>query len=260
MERKFKVGDRVKNIRNISGFESYNISIGLVGTINEIDDSNLLPYNIKFENGQHGWLEDDELELVKEEKPSIKEDIRSFDDLKIMLGDKFEQTLYQSNIDCLKLIADLEKENKILKSNVLNNDKVVNKVNDKDRAEKGQTYWFLYTSGSIACSVDFYDNSDNYRYKMGNYYLNKEECKRAKEIQDILIKYSYNFTKEELEDCDTNLHYISANPNGKRLSADSFISFMESPRLFEAEEDCQHAIDEIGYSDYIKYCVIGGIK
>ena len=68
---------------------------------------------------------------LKTAKSLDAEDIRPLDDLKIMLGDKFEQTLYQSTIDCLKLIADLEKENKILKSNALNNDKVVNKANEE---------------------------------------------------------------------------------------------------------------------------------
>ena len=230
MERKFKVGYRVKNIRNISDLKSCDTFIGLVGTINEIDDSDL-PYYVKFENGQQNWFEDDELELVKEDE---KED-------KYVTKAEFEE--FKKSI-----MAQGEKQ-------------ITNKEEKlKDRAEKGQRYWFVDYEGKVDFNSDVYDKIDDYRYKVGNYYLTEKEAKRALEIQDILIKYSYNFSLEELEDCDTNLHYISANPNGKRLSADSFISFMESPRLFETEEDCQHAIDEIGYDDYIKYCVMGGIK
>lgn len=234
MERKFKVGDKVKNIRNIFDGKLCDTYIGLVGTINEIDDSDL-PYHVKFENGQHDWFEDDELELVKEEYVTKAE----FEEFK---------KLIQNNqpIDT--------------QSDTQSDTQLSTEEKPKDRVEKGQRYWFVDYEGKVDFNSDVYDKIDEYRYKIGNYYLTEEEVKRALEILNILNKYSYDFTKEELEDIDIQKHYILFNVNDKNLIADYSCYCLGSTCLFETEEDCQHAIDEIGYDDYIKYCVMGGIK
>src|SRR5574344_1683226 len=66
MKRKFKVEDKVKNVKNLSGFEKDDKYVGKIGII-IYDDHTSTPYEVKFNNGKVIWFKDSELELVKEE-------------------------------------------------------------------------------------------------------------------------------------------------------------------------------------------------
>ena len=240
MERKFKVGDRVNNYRYGDG------------TIIGIGESEA-PYFVEFDKENYYLHSGSGLVDVKYGKSKGK-------------GNR----CWWCNNDGITLIPKTsikeeeyvtKKEFEEFKKSIQNNQPIANKEEKpKDRVEKGQRYWFIDTAGNVSHCEDFYDKLDNYHYKVGNYYLIKEEVKRASEIQNILLKYSYNFTKEELEDINICKHYICINSKMNKLYIASNFAFISGERLFKKHEDCQRAIDEIGYDDYIKHCVMGGIK
>ena len=92
-----------------------------------------------------------------------------------------------SNDDNIIIVTDEEKE--IIEDKI----KKINKkygVEKRWRAEKGNKYYFI--SGSsffIEDDYDDYDNIDNNRYEIGNYFKTEEKVKeKAREIHRILLK------------------------------------------------------------------------
>lgn len=244
MKRTFKVGDRVKIRKDLGLNEGCNNAGHYISTdmlyykgkeaiITRISESNFgsfredIKYFIDIDNGVWAWS-DEMLEQVKSNTEKKEEYVTKAE---------FEE--FKKSI------------NKLIEKN---DDK-----KETDRAKVGSNYYYIDSCGGVCVRIDYYDDVDNCHYKMGNYYLTEEECQRAKEIKDILNKYSYNFSTKELE--DTNItkkyyllvynHLLTYNPSLYGICA---------TRLFKNEEDCQQVIKEIGYQDYIKYCVRGGIK
>lgn len=242
MKTKFKLGDRIIH-------KDYG-----KGTIIGIRDSTI-PFIVEFDKGNseifhdgfsatkniYGkdkgkdnhcfWCIDEELKLVKEDKKKLIKENQGY-----VTREEFEEFK--------KSIQPIEKQEE----------------KPKDRADKDQKYWYLDEMNVISSHIDIYDDIDNYYYKTGNYYLTEEECKRAKEIQDILLKYSYNFSIEELLNNNVSKYEIYVDIDDKILRISNSAYYLSTLRLFKTTEDCQKALDEIGYEDFIKYCVKGNIK
>lgn len=85
---KFKVGDKVKVVKQQEGLEDYQIPIGSVGEVLEVDGSDTvgLAYFVKSSSFRGGysinkdiwWFEEDNLELISDVKyscPSIHSDV-----------------------------------------------------------------------------------------------------------------------------------------------------------------------------------------
>lgn len=123
----------------------------------------------------------------------------------------------------------------------------------KDRVKMYGIYYYITLCGAVSSSPDYCDETDNYLYAIGNYYLTKEEAKRALEIQNILSKYKYKFSKEELEDIHTDKWYIYIDTQDKLLKTVRSVICLPSNILFKNKEFAQKAINEIGYADYVHF-------
>lgn len=246
MERKLKVGDRINDFRFGDG-TIIGIKEDEAKYLVEFDkEDNFLHAGCKSLGLKYGksegknhhcwWYNTSELTLIpKEDNKEVKSNTEE------------EKEEYVTKIEFeefKKSIQPIEKQEE----------------KPKDRADKDQRYWYIDDSGEICSTCDCIITADDYRYKTGNYYLTYEECERAKEIQDILNKYSYKFSTEELENTNVEKYYIFADTYAKELKINSYATLIASPRLFKTEEDCQKAINEIGYEDYLHYCVRGNIK
>src|SRR5574344_2120334 len=222
MKRKFKVEDKVKNVKNLSGFEKDDKYVGKIGII-IYDDHTSTPYEVKFNNGKVIWFKDSELELVKEENQE-----------------------YVTR-------AEFEENKKSINKSIEEN-------KETGRERYNEEYWYINDYGEKCSSYECFMTADDYRYKTGNYYLTYEECLRAKEIQDILNKYSYRFSTEELENSNVKKYEIFADIDDKKIKIHQMYYCLSTNFKFNNQEDCQKAIDEIGYDDYLQYCVRGNIK
>ena len=76
-------------------------------------------------------------------------------------------------------------------------EEIVNKINKKYgipkrwRAEKYKEYCFLNSYGYIISCLDFYEESDNKNYELGNYFKTREEAQKvidSKEYQNFWAK------------------------------------------------------------------------
>lgn len=61
-------------------------------------------------------------------------------------------------------------------------------VNNRWRAEKDGTYYFMNTFGEVESSTELNDYMDNKRHMFGNYFKTEEECLEAmKKVKDIFL-------------------------------------------------------------------------
>ena len=139
-------------------------------------------------------------------------------------------------------------------------DSLIVDENRRFKPKYDELYWYIDSNGEVDwCSWDD-DEIDTFRYANHNIYKTEEEADRALEIRNILNKYSYDFTREELEDENLVKCSILVHPASRKLQINKNFSYFYGTRLFKTQEDCQKAIDEIGYEDYITYCIMGNIK
>ena len=131
--------------------------------------------------------------------------------------------------------------------------------NKRWRAGKTNYYRFI-SGGDVFRHDDDYDFYDNYRYASKNYYKTKQEAERALEIFYILRKYEHEFTKEELEDKKLRKYSIKLDTEDKCIDPVLFYYTIDNNVLFKTSQDAQNCAIEIGYDDYIKYVILGGIK
>lgn len=93
--------------------------------------------------------------------------------------------------------TDNEKPFLIQSKNLQYLEEIVNKINEKYgipkrwRAEKYKEYCFLNSYGYIISCLDFYEESDNKNYELGNYFKTREEAQKvidSKEYQNFWAK------------------------------------------------------------------------
>ena len=106
---------------------------------------------------------------------------------------KYHNKLYiqgkEKDKDNIVLLVDKEDFKKILE--------IVNKINEKYgiqkrwRAEKEKEYFFVTGTSEITTDEEYYNEADNARYELGNYFKTKEEAQKvidSKEWQDLWEK------------------------------------------------------------------------
>lgn len=106
---------------------------------------------------------------------------------------KYDNKLYiqgkEKNKDNIVLLVDKEDFKKILEK--------VNEINEKYgipkrwRAEKGEKYFLVTTSGLIEFRIEVNNAYDELKYNLGNYFKTKEQAKKvldSKEWQDLWAK------------------------------------------------------------------------
>ena len=106
---------------------------------------------------------------------------------------KHDNKLYiqgkEKDKDNIVLLVDKENFKKILE--------IVNKINEKYgipkrwRAKPQKKYYFVYSNGFVDERMECYDDMDNQRYNLGNYFQTQEEAQKvidSKEWQDLWAK------------------------------------------------------------------------
>lgn len=122
-----------------------------------------------------------------------------FNDSDIKVSSKYEIEYYKNNNLLYILGKDTDEDSKIIfvnnkeKEIIENKVKLINEkygIEEKWKAEEGDVYYFIYGSVlDIDYSYDNNNNTDNTRYKLGNYFKTKELAEeKVKEIKELLLK------------------------------------------------------------------------
>ena len=121
------------------------------------------------------------------------------------------------------------------------------------KPKSGDTYWVLYSDGEIDRSCWDNDFTDFERYKMGNVYRTKGECKQARNrrLAEIRLRRTSNF-KPDFENCESGwavyyshlMHTLRCN-NTLRYDSGEIVHY-------ETEEDALKSIKE-NQEDWLIY-------
>lgn len=98
----------------------------------------------------------------------------------------------------MESLEELEKKYKELGEEI---ERLKNKKNKRGRNERGRvtessTYYFITDSGDIGATLEQYDNLDNFRYSIRNYFLSSKETK--KHLDRLKTYYQLKNLAEEL--------------------------------------------------------------
>lgn len=124
---------------------------------------------------------------------------------------------------------------------------------------KSHSYYYINTIGKVSEGVERGNDYCNYHFNTKNYYKTEKKAERALEIFNILRKYAWDdITEEEFKNKQIDKWKIEEY-NGK-ITCDCCSNYLSNGTLFKTLKDCQSVIYEIGYDDFITYCVLGGIR
>ena len=136
-----------------------------------------------------------------------------------------------------------------------------NKVNNgRVEIEKGERYYYIDIYGNEESSLNYGSYSDHYNFATKNYYKTEKEAERALEIFNILRKYSYTPIIEEFEDGDLEIYSNYVNVEDKLLRAADYSYYYGNSIFFKTEELAEQCAKKIGYTDWVKYITLGGVK
>lgn len=63
----------------------------------------------------------------------------------------------------------------------------------RERADYGDTYYFVDDICRVSCQSDYLSSFDTFRYEAGNYFLDEERAEHAAQaIKELLKKYHVN--------------------------------------------------------------------
>lgn len=140
---------------------------------------------------------------------------------------------------------------------------LVKEDNKRFKPKEDKIYWAITSDGEI----DYYywrerSSFDKRHYNTKSCYKTKEEAERALEIFAILREYAWDdITREELENDGIYKYEINVIFADKSLNICWWDDFWSGSNIiFKTGKGAQAVIDQVGYDDFVKYVVLGGIR
>jgi hypothetical protein len=138
------------------------------------------------------------------------------------------EELEQKLNECQKALAELKESKK----------------EGKWKPENGQNYWFRCDTGEFVFSTWDNDERHIYRYTYQPLFETKKQCQKYWHFMDTVKEKSYEFSKEDFENEDSQKWFIAYDYHSKRFYPDNYLATkMFGVVNFKTYEDAQYIID-----------------
>lgn len=120
------------------------------------------------------------------------------------------------------------------------------KKEGKWKPKNKEWYWYISPFGSVAqtCWHDSKSECDEYIYSHQPIFKTEKECERYKHFTDTVKEKSYEFSKEDFENEDSQKWFIAYDYHSKRFYPDNYLATkMFGVVNFKTYKDAQYIID-----------------
>ena len=118
------------------------------------------------------------------------------------------------------------------------------KKEGKWKPKEGEKFWFRSDTGFIGYQVNTLADGDIWRINNLPIFKTKEACERYWHFMDTVKEKSYEFSKEDFENEDSQKWFIAYDYHSKRFYPDNYLATkMFGVVNFKTYKDAQYIID-----------------